>query len=79
VNGQPASQSAARLQAKAMAGKITKPGYARLWARARARGQYPLLVCKVPPYAGPDAARPAGPLAWPGPGGLTRREPEPEA
>jgi hypothetical protein len=37
----------ARLQAKVMTGVFSEAEYARLWAEARARGEYPPLVCKT--------------------------------
>jgi hypothetical protein len=37
----------ARLQAKVMTGAFSRAEYARLWAAAQARGEYPPLVCKT--------------------------------
>jgi hypothetical protein len=36
-----------RLQAKVLTGVFSEAEYARLWAAARARGEYPPLVCKT--------------------------------
>jgi hypothetical protein len=35
------------LQAKVMTGAFSRSEYDRLWAVARARGEYPPLVCKT--------------------------------
>jgi hypothetical protein len=52
----------ARLQAEVMTGAFSRAEYARLWVAARARGEYPPLVCKTEaqawqPEPEPEAGR----------------------
>ena len=47
----------ARLQALAMSGTLSTAGWARLFAEARSRGEYPPLVCKTEPEPEPEAGR----------------------
>jgi hypothetical protein len=62
-----------------MTGVIRKSEWDRLWAEARARGEYPPLInAFIVPDAEVDANRPPGTLAWLGAlTGLMRPVPEP--
>jgi hypothetical protein len=50
----------ARLQDAAIAGTLGRAGWARLFAEARVRGEYPPLVCKMAPEPEPGPEPEAG-------------------